>query len=219
MAFAEEVGQVLTNSNLLPWRYAGAVKAFKDNSEARTFLTALKALTFADDGEPDIGAFNQALLGRYQATLKDTAIKAASYCIPSLALWLHAPDRHFFVRLEVLSRAMKMLGGTAPAQDELMTSAYYQAVLAFAESLRQQLASLNPRDMIDVQGFCWGVFSHYKIWFGGKTYGGNRDIFPELVARQVYAIGYAAREEIANLFKDVPALDKEAVTPAPWSSK
>jgi hypothetical protein len=91
MAFAEEVGQLLTTSNLLPWRYAGAVKAFKDVSEARTFLTALKALLFSDDGEPDIGAFNQALLGRYKSSLKDSAIKAASYCIPSLALWLHAP--------------------------------------------------------------------------------------------------------------------------------
>ena len=209
VAFAEELGQLLTQSNLVPWRYAGAVKAFQDENDARAFLVALRELLFDQDSGANIDRFNQALLSRYQATLNESAIKAASYCIPSLALWLTYPDRHFFVRLEWLSRAMKMLVGTTPEQPDLMTSAYYLSVLQFAEALREQLASLNPADMIDVQGFGWGVFSHYKIWFGGKTYGGNRDIFPELVSRQVYAIGYARREEIAKLFKDVPALNKE----------
>jgi MoxR-like ATPase len=210
IAFAEELGQLLTQSNLVPWRYAGAVKAFQDEDEARALLVALRDLLFDETSGADIDRFNQAMLPRYQAKLNPNAIKAASYSIPSLALWLTYPDRHFFVRLEWLSRAMKMLVGTTPEQPETMTSAYYQSVLEFAGVLRKQLAALNPVDMIDVQGFGWGIFSHYKIWFGGKTYEKRRDVFPEFVSRQVYAIGFARREEIANAFKDVPALDKDA---------
>lgn len=90
-----------------------------------------------------------------------------------------------------------------------MNSAYYEGALQFASNLRDALAALNPRDMIDVQGFCWGIFSRNKIWFGGKSYGGTRDMLPEFIARKVYAIGFGRKPEIAELLKSVPSLDKE----------
>src|SRR5262249_25740979 len=115
------------------------------------------------------------------------------------------------VRPELYNRANRVLmGGTPEGQGEVMTSAYYQAALQFATNLRDALAELNPRDMIDVQGFCWGIFSRNKIWFGGKSYGGTRDMLPEFMARQVYAIGFGKRDEIAALLKGVPSLDKDA---------
>lgn len=92
-----------------------------------------------------------------------------------------------------------------------MTNEYYSSAVQFAANLRDALAELNPRDMIDVQGFCWGVFSHDAIWFGGKSYGGGRrDMLPEFMKRQVYAIGFGRRDEIATLLKDIPSLDKNA---------
>jgi hypothetical protein len=86
------------------------------------------------------------------------------------------------------------------------------SAVEFATALRDQIAELNPRDMIDVQGFCWGVFSRNRSWFGGKSYGGNTDMLPEFIARQIYAIGFGRRDEIAELLKDVPSLDKEERT-------
>jgi MoxR-like ATPase len=91
-----------------------------------------------------------------------------------------------------------------------MNSAYYEGAQQFASNLRDALAPLNPRDMIDVQGFCWGIFSRNKIWFGGKSYGGTRDMLPEFIARKVYAIGFGRRPEIAELLKGVPTIDREA---------
>jgi len=210
--FANDLGQLFTKTNLLPWRYADAVRMFSDVEAARSFLTALQNLLFsADTMRPDIDAFNNALMSRYKTTLNETAIKPATHCIPSLALWLTYPEQHFFVRPELYNRASRILiGSVAEGQGEVMTTDYYLSAVDFAKTLREQIAELNPRDMIDVQGFCFGVFNQSRVWFGGKSYGGSRDMLPEFVARKIYAIGFARRPEIAELFKDVPSLDKES---------
>jgi len=210
-SLASSIGGLLSKNNLLPWRYAKAVRAFPDQESGRSFLIALKSLLF-DGGsvDADVDSFNTSLMPRYVAELNETAIKPASHCIPSLALWLTHPDQHFFVRPELYNRARKILTGAAiEGQGQVMTTEYYRSALDFARTLRDALSALNPRDMIDVQGFCWGVFSRNKIWFGGKSYGGTRDMLPEFISRQVYAIGFGRREDIAALLKDVPALDKD----------
>jgi MoxR-like ATPase len=209
---ATDIGALLTKSNLLPWRYNDVVRSFPNSESARLFLGALKALLFdGGSANANIDSFNSTLMPRYQSELNDTAIKPASHCIPSLALWLTYPNEHFFVRPELYNRATRMLMGSGPGgQGEVMTADYYRSALQFATNLRGALAELNPRDMIDVQGFCWGVFSRNKIWFGGKSYGGTRDMLPEFMARQVYAVGFGRRDEIADLLKGVPSLDKEA---------
>ena len=56
--------------------------------------------------------------------------------------------------------------------------------------------------MIDVQGFLWGVFSLASIWFGGKSYGGSRDMFPTFLEKGVYGVGWATRLEIAKYFRE-----------------
>jgi MoxR-like ATPase len=147
---------------------------------------------------------------RYKSDLNATAIKPASHCIPSLALWLTYPDKHFFVRPELYNRTARALLGSSPeGQGEVMTTDYYRSALQFMTNLRHAIAELNPRDMLDVQGFCWGVFSHKRIWFGGKSYGGTQDMLPEFMARQVYAIGFGRRTDIAALLTGVPSLDRE----------
>ena len=195
----------------MPWRYADVIRSFSTPDSARSFLIALNKLLFAGgSADADVDGFNTALMPRYQTELNETAIKPASHCIPSLALWLTYPNEHFFVRPELYNRARRILTGAGPeGQGQVMTTDYYRAALHFARTLRDGLGELNPRDMIDVQGFCWGVFSQNKIWFGGKSYGGTQDMLPEFISRQVYAIGFGRREDIAALLKDVPALDKE----------
>jgi MoxR-like ATPase len=207
---ATNIGALLTKSNLLPWRYNEVLRSFPNSDTARSFLSALKTLLF-DRGsdKADIDGFNNALMPRYRSELNETAIKPTSHCIPSLVLWLTYPDEHFFVRPELYNRATRVLMGSSPkGQGEVMTSDYYQSARQFATSMRDALAELSPRDMIDVQGFCWGVFSRNKIWFGGKSYGGTRDMLPEFMARQVYAVGFGKRDEIVALLKGVPSLDK-----------
>ena len=209
---ATDIGRLLTKTNLLPWRYAEVLKKYPDDQTAISFLTALQNLLFGPDpAQPDIDGFNAALMPRFQSTLKEAAIKPASHCIPSLALWLTYPNQHFFVRREIYNRANRNLtGSVAEGQSPVMTTAYYMSAVEFATGLREQIAELDPRDMIDVQGFCWCAFRQNQIWFGGKTYDRNTDMLPEFIDRQVYAIGFAQRDEIAELLQDVPSLGKEA---------
>ena len=211
-SFANEIGQLLASTNLLPWRYADAVRNFETDETARTFLTAIKDLLFQSSSEnPDIDGFNEALGPRYQEALNEQAIKPASHCIPSLVLWLSYPDSQFLVRPEIYNRACRVLtGSVAEGQGNIMSTAYYVAAVAFARALRVLIADLGPRDMIDVQGFCWCVYSQRQIWFGGKTYDGHTDMLPEFITRQLYAIGFGRRDEIAQIFSGVPALGKES---------
>src|SRR6516225_5986196 len=79
------------------------------------FLVALKRLLFDDPiDKPDIDGFNSAMMLRYRSELNETAVKPASHCVPSLALWLTHPDKHFFVRPELYNRANRVLMGGTP---------------------------------------------------------------------------------------------------------
>jgi AAA domain (dynein-related subfamily)/Mrr N-terminal domain len=210
---ATELGQLLTDpnkSNLLPWRYDIVLKRLSDPEPATVFLRATQELLFKSDREaPAIDEFNAAMGPLYAKALNPTSIKPASHVIPSLMLWLSEPDHQFFLRPDLYNRTSRCLSGAvAEGQGQVMTTAYYQAAVAFARELERALGPLAPRDMIDVQGFTWGVFSHARLWFGGKTYSGTQDMLPEFISRQVYAVHFAARSEIAQLLQDLPALDK-----------
>ena len=116
-------------------------------------------------------------------------------------LWLSEPETQFYLRPELYSRAVGVITGAPPeGQGNVMTGDYYGSALRFAQSLAEALADndLPPSDMIDVQGFLWGVCSRSQIWFGGKSYGGTTDMLPEFIRRQVYATGYAKRSEVSE---------------------
>ena len=204
LPYAAEVSTLFTKTNLLPWRYSMCIKDFGTPEKARTFLEALRALLFDQEvAAAPIDAFNDHMRPLYDAYLREGAIKPASHSIPSLALWLSDPQHHFFIRPEVVNRAARILtGGVLEGQVQVMTSAYYSRVLALAQTVRSDIAELRPRDMIDVQGFLWGVFSLASIWFGGKSYGGSRDMFPTFLEKGVYGVGWATRLEIAKYFRE-----------------
>ena len=211
LPYAAAISTLFTKTNLLPWRYSMCIKDFDDPEKARTFLEALRALLFDQKtAAAPIDAFNDHMRPLYDADLREGAIKPASHSIPSLALWLSDPQRHFFIRLEVVNRAARILtGGVLEAQGQVMTSAYYSRVLTLAQTVLSDIEDLRPRDMIDVQGFLWGVFSQASIWFGGKSYG-RRDMFPTFWEKGIYGVGWAKRMEIAEYFReDISALNKD----------
>ena len=107
--------------------------------------------------------------------------------------------------------ARSLLGGVAEGQGSIMSTTYYVHARDFAETLSAQLTSagLHPADMIDVQGFLWGVFSRSRIWFGGHSYGQHKNMLPEFVARSVYATDWGRRPEIAEFFKNVEKLSAD----------
>ena len=209
LPYAAKVSKLLTKTNLLPWRYGVCIKGFKTTEKARMFLEALRMLLFDREGSTaPLDAFTNRMQPLYDATLKG-GIKPASRSIPSLALWLSDPQHHFFIRSDVVKRAAHILtGGRLEGQDQIMTSAYYRRVLDFTQTLRSGIAELRPRDMIDVQGFLWGVFNRAEIWLGDCSYDdGSRDMLAAFVAKGVYGVGFAPRPEIAEFFrKDTSAL-------------
>jgi hypothetical protein len=207
-SLANDIGDVLTGNNLLPWRYADAVKKFSEQDEARLFLAAVRDLITSDP--PDVDGFNDALMPRYRTALNETGVKPASHCIPSLILWLADPNRQFFVRPEMYNRAAKaLLGSTPEGQGNVMSSAYYRVAVDFARTIHGRLGELGPRDMIDVQGFLWSVFGQTRIWFGGKTYGGNIDMLPEFLERGVYAVGFGREPDVVKILDGVSKLSRQ----------
>ena len=120
---------------------------------------------------PPIDEFNLAMAPHYAARLNQGAIKPASHCVPSLMLWLSEPDVQFFLRPSLYTQTVAALTGERPeGRGNVMTSDYYASAVQFVRTLGSALAAgdLAPADMIDVQGFMWGVFNYDKIWFGGK---------------------------------------------------
>ena len=212
LPYAAKVSKLLTKTNLLPWRYGVCIKAFKTPEKARMFLEALHVLLFDREGSTTpLDAFTNLMQPLYDASLEG-GIKPASRSIPSLALWLSDPQHHFFIRSDVVKRAAHILTGRRlEGQDQIMTSAYYRRVLDLTQTLRSGIAELQPRDMIDVQGFLWGVFSRAEIWLGDCSYDdGSRDMLSAFVAKGVYGVGFAPRPEVAELFrKDTSALKKD----------
>ena len=180
-SYAKQVGELLLNrTNLMPWRYRKALGDLSDKENAEKFLKATRDLLFrADSAVPDIDTFNAALASSYQTNLPDTVIKPVSHCLPSMMLWLTYPKIHFYLRPQIYNRAYRAFRGeTPPGEGNIMTTAYYASALEFVGALRRSLEELKPRDNIDVQGFLWGICNNSKVWFGGKSYGGSKDMLP-----------------------------------------
>ena len=213
---ATEIGRLLTDqkvSNLLPWRYAGVLKGSWAADRAKKFLAATRQLLFESPREaPSVDEFNAAMSPFYAQLLMEDGPKPASHCIPSLMLWLSEPEHQFFVRPDLYNQACRsLLGAVAEGQGGIMSTTYYVLAQQFALSLKTLLtrAGMPARDMIDVQGFLWGVFNASRIWFGGHSYGRRKNMLPEFIAHSLYASDWACRPEVAELFNGVAGLSAE----------
>jgi hypothetical protein len=68
--------------------------------------------------------------------------------------FLGRPDTHFFLKPMVTRRAAEAYGYDL-AYSSRPSWETYAGLLAFAETVRRDLADLQPRDLIDVQSFLW----------------------------------------------------------------
>jgi hypothetical protein len=208
LSMAGDIAALLTNQqwNLLPWRYHAVLKeSAKTPDQARVLVQSVaRLLDVEEEGVPDVSAFSDALAPLYRVYLQEGAVTAASRSLPTLLLWLSYPTTEFYVRSDVYHRLRKTLTGqTRPESANLMSTEEYMQVRELVSALYDVLAAedLPPKDMIDVQGFCWSVFSHSKIWFAGSTYGEMKNVLPRFLEREVFAIRYAMVPEVAGIMR------------------
>jgi hypothetical protein len=125
------------------------------------------------------------------------------------------PERDLFIRSDVMHRALPTLAKKkrAFADEGMLTTTDYLEIRTFAEAVRDKIAALAPRDMIDVQGFMWSTLGHRALWFGGFSYrsdaGQTQDMLEIFRARDVYAVGYGFEPPIRALVADQVKLNVE----------
>ena len=92
-----------------------------------------------------------------------------------------------------------------------MSTAYYIRAREFAGALAAQLATadLQPRDMIDVQGFLWGHLMQVAFGLAATPTGSTRTCCLSSSRGQVYATDWGCRPEIAEFFKDIEKLSAD----------
>jgi hypothetical protein len=83
-------------------------------------------------------------------------IGAAKWTIATYFPFLVAPQAHMFIKPMPTQKAAELSAFEINYRPQLNWLTY-RNVLAFAEHLREAIAPLKPRDMIDVQSFLWCI--------------------------------------------------------------
>ncbi len=195
-------------SNFLNYRYQPAITGLGANAEARIFVEAVAMLLASgeqEDATPDVTGFNARMQPLYERV--DASSRApTSRTLPSLILMLSYPDRDLVIRSDAMSRALQCLTKKPDAlAAPVLTTGEYRTCRNVAEALRQDLSALKPVDMVDVQGFIWGVFSISDIWFGGVKYGDD-DMLPRFQEARAYAVGFGAEPGLRSLVEGAAEL-------------
>ena len=84
-------------------------------------------------------------------------IEADKWTTVSYFLFIFHPDEFMFVKPTVTQYVAELCGFEINYKPQLNWITY-KSVLKLANYLKAELADLNPRDMIDVQSFMWGIF-------------------------------------------------------------
>ncbi len=81
-------------------------------------------------------------------------LKLAKWTYVTYFLFLSDPEKHMFVKPEMLKRSLQI--SQYPVEYE-STPSYdqYRQIVEFSEWLKARIAELEPRDMIDVHSFMW----------------------------------------------------------------
>lgn len=128
-------------------------------------IRAQKTLDSAD-GPAFLSACAQLADGDAKAALAaiDAAVRphgTPSWTIATYLASLWAPETCMLMRITATTRGANWLGHDFASQYRGQLDAeVYAAFIAFAQHLKDALADMSPRDLIDVQGFIW-VVSEY----------------------------------------------------------
>ena len=80
--------------------------------------------------------------------------RVATWPLVTVFGFIALPKRHMFLKPLTTKRAAAAYGFPLPYHSQVDWSTY-SSVLDFARTVRDDIADLNPRDMIDVQSFLW----------------------------------------------------------------
>lgn len=135
--------------------------AFKDAMEsdepAERFLITLSDLLEAE-------TISEAVFAPFAAAVCDLPAersRVATWPVATIIPFLAQPDRHMFLKPTVTEKAADALGFHLNYQSR-PNWLTYSRLLEMARIYRERLASLKPRDMIDVQSFFWVTGSGYE---------------------------------------------------------
>jgi len=82
------------------------------------------------------------------------SVRLAKWTYVTYFLFLSNPERHMFVKPEMLKRSLQI--SQYPVEyDPTPSYDLYRSILEFSEWLKIRIAELEPRDMIDVHSFMW----------------------------------------------------------------
>lgn len=111
------------------------------------FATSLRELLYGDNSE-------EARFTQFADTLE--ALEAAKWTTASYFWFLHYPSVHMFVKPTITRNAADICGFNIQYRSEVNWLTYH-LIQSLARYLSEELADLNPRDMVDVQSFLWVV--------------------------------------------------------------
>ncbi len=142
--------------NFIGWRYEATLQNDLLGSESSTkaFMALLHSLFSAINAGSAVDEPLQNLL----TWLKDNNCPAAmSKVIPTFFMCFWCPQKHIFVFASYLDSFLRRIGEVGIGGGKFLTVAEYNRVLGLMLALNDELADLQPRDMIDLQTFYYVV--------------------------------------------------------------
>lgn len=141
--------RVVNSTNLIFPNEKMALRDGLNSSETnrRRFMQSLYELLYGTSAE-------ESRFNAWSEVLFD--LEASKWTNATYFQFLAHPDRCIFVKPAVTRDAADVLAFELNYRPDLNWLTY-QSVQRFAEILRDEIASLDPRDMIDVQSFIWCI--------------------------------------------------------------
>ncbi|MBT1070698.1 AAA family ATPase [Pelotalea chapellei] len=164
--FKEKLKQLLVKKlpglsypqNFISWRDEALFynEILATEASTRAFMSLLHALWKAAGTDLTIDEPLQNLL----AWLKENGSPAfISKAIPTFFLCFWNPKQHIFIKPSIFDGFLRRIGETHLGGGKFLTVAEYKRVLALMDTLKEELAEFQPRDMIDLQSFYYSVQS------------------------------------------------------------
>ncbi len=124
--------------------------AVREPAGARTFAEGLYALLYGAGGLPE--RFEQWIAAVDALPRRQTRV--LTWPLATVFGFLAQPETHFFLKPNVTRTAARAYGFDL-AYAARPSWPLYAGLLDFAETVRDDLHDLGPRDMIDLQSFVW----------------------------------------------------------------